>query len=126
MVTGDTAVEKEAKELVGNIYTCVVKIGLNRYCCEIIHPKKAWGNIEKTAKEAVSNYKKVAMYNPSKPCELKMQYPIDTQLVDWVSVRPGIKRIDGSTISYVSDSLKEAVGSVFFINWWNLSDKPMI
>jgi D-amino peptidase len=126
MVTGDTAVEREARELVGNVHTVAVKIGLNRYCCEIIPPVKAWENLTGTARKAVAGYRTVDVYNPAKPVELRMQHPVDTQLVDWIAVRPGIKRISGDTIAYTSDSLRDAIGAIFYINWWNLGSKPMI
>jgi len=126
MATGDAALSREALDLVPDIYTAIVKIGISRYCCEIIPPKKAWANIACTAREAVRNYKKVSMYKPSTPVEMKVQYPTDTQLVDWIAQRPGVKKIDGSTLSYTGGSIKDAVGALIYIAWWNLGDKPSI
>ena len=126
MVTGDTAVAEEAKDLVPDIYTTAVKIGLNRYCCEIIHPKKAWKMLEDNAREAVKNHRKVGMYNPPKPVELQCEYLGNTQLTDWVGVRPNVKRVNGSTLSYSGNSLRDAVGALFYITWWNLGDRPSI
>lgn len=126
MVSGDTTVAAEAKEIMPDVYTTAVKIGLNRYCCEIIPPKKAWKMLEDNAREAVMNYKKIKPFTPLRPLELRCEYLGNTQLVDWVGVRPGIKRVNGTTLSYTGNSLKEAVGALFYITWWNLGAAPSI
>ena len=126
LATGDTAVEREAKDLVSNIHTVPVKIGISRYCCEIIPPAKSWQRITETAKESMKSIGEVGVFNPSKPVDFTVQYPCNTQLADWIAVRPGVKRVNGYTISYTGNSLKDAVGSLLHITWWNLGDKPMI
>jgi len=122
MVTGDDATEREAKDLIPGVYTVSVKKGLNRFGAQLIHPTKARLKIKETTIEAIKNYKKVGMYKPETPVELKIDYFGNTQLVDWVAVRPGVKRVNGSTVSYTSNSVKEAENALFYVTPWNMGE----
>jgi D-amino peptidase len=119
-VSGDEAVAREAREIIPNVYTAAVKKGLTRFSAEIMHPVKAWDLIAKQTAEAVKNYRQVGRFNPAKPVELKIDYAGNTQLVDCVAQTPGVKRINGATVSYTADTLKECVAALLYINSWML------
>lgn len=126
LVVGDEAVSREARSIIPNVYTVAVKKGLSRYSAEIIPPARAWKMITETTREAVKNYKKVDLYNPSKPVELQVEYSGNTQLVDCVAQVPGVKRINGSTISYTSDTVSEGLRAMTHLATWMLGEHPMI
>lgn len=126
MVTGDTEMIEEAREFIPEIYGAGVKNSMSRYSCEIIPPAEARALIEKTAAEALGNIGRVSMYRPEMPRELKVEYTSGTQLVDWMSLRPGIRRVNGQTLVYTSNSLKEAFSMLYYIAWFNIGDKPQL
>ena len=126
LVVGDEAVAREAKELIPDVYTVAVKKGLTRYSAEIIPPEKSWAMITAATKEAVKNYTKVGMFNPGRPVEVRIEYMGNTQLVDCVAQVPGVKRVNGSTVSYIGDTVKEGLGALIHLAFWMLGDHPTI
>jgi D-amino peptidase len=126
MVAGDEAVAREARALIPDIYTVAVKKGLTRYSAEIIPPAKSWAMITETTREAVKNYKKVSVFNPAKPVEVRIEYFGNTQLVDCVAQVPGVKRINGCTVSYTGDTVKDGMGALLYIAFWMLGDQPSL
>src|SRR5947209_5090527 len=71
LVTGDRAVCREGRELLGDGLTTVeVKEGLGRFSARMKTPQQARELIEEGAKKALSDLSAVAPYDPGKPCEL--------------------------------------------------------
>ncbi len=91
LVTGDTAVCREAKELLGNDLPIVaVKKGLSKYSAKHIPPVRAREMIEEATKNALSDLSKVKPYIPDKPTTIK----IELSSVDKMSTfkgRPGVE-----------------------------------
>ncbi len=79
LVTGDDAVCRESKELLGEgLTTVAVKRGLSRYSARQIPPVRARKMIEEGAKQALKNLKAVKPYVPAQPTTIK----IDLSTVD--------------------------------------------
>ena len=84
LVTGDTAVCREAKELLGEgLPTVAVKKGLSRYSARQIPPVRAREMIEKASKEALSDLTKVRPYVPDKPTTIKIEVSSVDKLADF-------------------------------------------
>lgn len=126
MVTGDEAVAREAKAIIPGVYTVAVKKGVSRYSAEVIPPERAWAMITETTKEAVKNYKKVSLYLPTPPVEVRVEYPGNTQLVDLIAQIPHVQRVDGNTLSYTSDTVDEGMRALTHITSWMLGDHLML
>ncbi|MEO2004756.1 MAG: M55 family metallopeptidase [Candidatus Poribacteria bacterium] len=78
--TGDEAVCREAKELLGDeLPTVAVKKGLSRYSARQIPPVRARQMIEDGAREAVANVS-VAPYTPATPSVIKIEVGTVEQL----------------------------------------------
>src|SRR5256885_4774952 len=70
LVTGDRAVCREARELLGDGLTTVeVKEGIGTRSARLHAPKRARELIEEGARQALSDVGAVAPYDPGKPCE---------------------------------------------------------
>ncbi len=82
--------------------------------------------ITNTTREAVKHYKKVSLFNPAKPVELRIEYFGNTQLVDCIGQVPGVKRINGTTLSYTSETVDEGLRAMIYIASWMLGDHPML
>lgn len=71
LVTGDEAVCRESKDLLGDgLTTVAVKRGLSRYSARQIPPVRARQMIETGAKQALENLNAVAPYVPAKPTKI--------------------------------------------------------
>ena len=74
LVTGDEAVCRESRELIGDgLTTVAVKRGLSRYSARQIPPVRARQMIEEGAKSALSNLKAVEPYVPEKPTTITVE-----------------------------------------------------
>lgn len=120
MVSGDEAVAREARGIIPGVYTAAVKKGITRFSAEILHPAKAWELIADKTAEAIKNYRQVGIFKPSRPMELKIDYAGNTQLADIVAQTPGVKRLNGTTVGYTADTLKDCVGALLYISPWML------
>lgn len=84
LVTGDTAVCREAKELLGeHLPTVAVKKGLSRYSARQIPPVRARKMIEKASEQALSDLTKVKPYVPDKPTTIKIEVSSVDKLSDF-------------------------------------------
>jgi D-amino peptidase len=74
MVTGDEAVGREARELLGDgLTTVAVKEGFGRFSARHVPPTKAREMIEEAAARALSDTKAVQPYDPGRPCEIEVE-----------------------------------------------------
>ena len=74
LVTGDTAVCREAKELLGDaLPTAAVKQGLSRFSARQLPPVRARQLIEDAAREALTDLTRVKPYIPDTPTTIKIE-----------------------------------------------------
>jgi D-amino peptidase len=74
LVTGDEAVCREARELLGDeVTTVAVKKGLSRFSARQIPPVRARQMIEEGAYQALQNIQKVKPYVPAKPTRITVE-----------------------------------------------------
>ncbi|HCG76599.1 MAG: aminopeptidase [bacterium (Candidatus Ratteibacteria) CG_4_10_14_3_um_filter_41_18] len=107
LVTGDKAVCKEAKQLLGNVETVAVKEGLSRNCARIIAPVKAHQLIREGAKRAIKRIKDFKPYIIKPPIEVRIEFQ-NTDVADGYE-RAGWKRVDGRTVCRTVDSALKIV-----------------
>ncbi|MDQ5851564.1 MAG: M55 family metallopeptidase, partial [Chloroflexota bacterium] len=76
LVTGDEAVGREAKELLGSgLTTVAVKRGLSRYSARQVPPVRARRMIEAGAKQALQKLGAVQPYVPARPTTITIDLP---------------------------------------------------
>jgi D-amino peptidase len=84
LVTGDRAVCREGRELLGEGLTTVeVKVGLGRYSARNIPPVRARELIEEGAKQSLKDLSAVKPYDPGKPCELEVEFTSPDRLEEY-------------------------------------------
>jgi D-amino peptidase len=74
LVTGDTQVVQEAKELLGDVEGVAVKVGLDRYAARCPHPTKARQAIREGAARAVREIERFEPLTMSSPMKLEIDY----------------------------------------------------
>src|SRR3979411_2457352 len=82
LVTGDEAVCREARELLGkDLVTVPVKTGLGRFSARQLPARRARERIEEGARQALQNPTAVAAYDPGRPCHIKVEF-VSTDALD--------------------------------------------
>jgi D-amino peptidase len=114
LVTGDQEACAEGKELLGDGLTTVqVKLGTGVTSARMIPPPRARELVEAGAKQALSDRKAVAPYDPGKPCEIKVEYKW-TEPAAKLRHRPGVELLDPRTIVSRADDWWTAWKQFFF------------
>jgi D-amino peptidase len=91
LVTGDRAVCREGRELLGDGLTTVeVKEGLGRFSARMKTPHEARDLIEAGARKALSDLSAVTPYDPGKPCEIEIEFTSPDRLQEYAN-RKGVE-----------------------------------
>src|SRR6266567_6753305 len=84
LVTGDRAVCREGRELLGDGLTTVeVKEGLGRFSARQLPAKRARELIEEGARQALSDLEAVEPYDPGRPCEIRIEFTTPDRRVEY-------------------------------------------
>ncbi|MFZ0343145.1 MAG: M55 family metallopeptidase [Gaiellaceae bacterium] len=114
LVTGDRAVCKEAKDLLGDRLTTVeVKEGLGRFSARMKTPHEARGLIEEGARSALADRSAVAPYDPGSPCEIAIEFTTPDRLQEYAN-RKGVETTGPSSLVVCGDDWWTAWSSFFF------------
>ena len=114
LVTGDRAVCREGRELLGDGLTTVeVKEGLGRFSARMKTPREARELIEEGAHKALSDLKAVAPYNPGSPCEIAIEFTTPDRLQEFAN-RKGVEVTGSSSLIARGDDWWAAWSSFFF------------
>jgi len=117
LVTGDEAVCREGRELLGDgLTTVAVKRGLGRFSARTIHPAKARERIEEGARKALSDLAAVDPYDPGTPCEIVVEFATSDE-VEKYRHRPDIDVLDARTIASRADEWWTAWRQFFFTHF---------
>ncbi|MFL5942292.1 MAG: M55 family metallopeptidase [Gaiellaceae bacterium] len=114
LVTGDRAVCREGRELLGDGLTTVeVKEGLGRFSARMKTPAEARELIEEGARAALSDLSAVPPYDPGKPCEIEIEFTSPDRLQEYAN-RKGVEVTGGRTLVARGDDWWSAWSSFFF------------
>ena len=110
-ISGDAAVAAEAKSLVPNIRTAVVKWGVSRTAAKCLHPKKARALIKREVMDALENAEDIEPYRVDEPVEVKLRF-VNSTMADAASMLPYVERVDGRTVKFVFGKYPEATNAL--------------
>jgi len=114
LVTGDSAVCEEGRELLGEGLTTVsVKEGLSQHSARQLPAQRARELIEDGAKRALSDLKAVAPYDPGKPCEIEVEFKVTDAARDY-GRKAGVEHTGPRTIVSRADDWWSAWQQFFF------------
>ena len=114
MVTGDRAVCREARELLGGTVTTVeVKVGLGRFSARMKTPQQARRLIEEGAKNALQDLHAVPPYDPGKPCEIEITFTSPDRVVEYRN-RRGVEQLDALTLTSKAEDWWTAWSQFYF------------
>jgi D-amino peptidase len=106
-LSGDAAIAKQARDILGNIETVAVKEGMGR-AAKMLHPFKARELIQRGVTAALKNLKAYKPYKPAPPYKLDIVFADENQAqrASWV---PGIVRTGERSVSYTSDDFMDVI-----------------
>jgi D-amino peptidase len=114
LVTGDEAVCREARELLGDgLTTVAVKKGLGSSSARQLAPVKARELIEEGAKRALKDLGAVNPYDPGRPAEIQIEFHTPARLVEYRN-RRGVEQLDEHTLVSSADDWWTAWSQFFF------------
>jgi D-amino peptidase len=114
LVTGDRAVCREGRELLGEELTTVeVKVGLGRFSARNIPAVRARELIEDGAKRALRDLRAVRPYDPGRPCEIEIEFTSPDRLEEYRN-RKNVEVTGSRTIVARGDDWWQAWSSFYF------------
>jgi D-amino peptidase len=114
LVTGDRAVCREGRELLGEELTTVeVKVGLGRFSARNIPAVRARELIEDGAKRALKDLRAVRPYDPGRPCEIEIEFTSPDRLEEYRN-RKNVEVTGSRTIVARGDDWWQAWSSFYF------------
>jgi D-amino peptidase len=114
LVTGDRAVCREARELLGDGLTTVeVKEGLGRFSARMKAPARARELIEEGARNALADLSAVAPYDPGRPCEIAIEFTTPDRLQEYAN-RKGVEVTGPCSLVVRGDDWWKAWRGFFF------------
>jgi len=114
LVTGDDAVCREARALLGGgLTTVAVKKGIGQFSARQFPALKARELIEEGAKNALKDLGAVKPYNPGRPCEIEVQFHTPARLVEYRN-RRGTEQTDDLTLISRADDWWTAWSQFYF------------
>ena len=114
LVTGDRAVCREGRELLGEGLTTVeVKVGLGRFSARNIPAVRARELIEDGAKRALKDLRAVQPYDPGHPCEIEIEFTSPDRLEEYRN-RKNVEVTGARSIVARGDDWWQAWSSFYF------------
>ena len=118
LVTGDDAVCREARELLGGgLRTLAVKRGLGGKSARHVPPLRARELIEEATRDALLNRDAAQAYDPGRPCEIRVEYKL-TGVVEKLQRVPDVEIVDARTLVARGDDWWSAWQKFFFYDSW--------
>jgi D-amino peptidase len=116
LVTGDDRVSAEARKLLGDIETAVVKWGVNRHRALCLAPAKSQELIKQRARAALALAGKLKPLDFGSPVDIVLKYS-RPESADGIRLEPGrVERLDGRTVLYHVDKFADFYGGTWAEN----------
>ncbi len=106
-LSGDSAICRQIREIVGPIETAAVKDGISK-AASMIHPAKAQEMIRKGVAAGLKNLKAAKPYKPAPPYKLEIVFTDETLAMRASSV-PGAVRTGERSVAFTSNDLMQIV-----------------
>jgi D-amino peptidase len=114
LVTGDEAVCREGRALLGDgLTTVAVKKGIGQFSARQFPAQKARELIEDGAKKALKDLSAVKPYDPGRPSEIEIQFHTPARLVEYRN-RKGTEQVDDHTLVSRADDWWTAWSQFYF------------
>ena len=107
LVSGDSVVVQEAKDLLGQVETVAVKEARSQFAAMCLHPEKAQALIREKAALSLKNLNMYKPLVPDAPATVRIQFHTSGN-ADGASIMPGTVRIDPVTVEFAAKDYLDA------------------
>jgi len=107
MVSGDNVLSQEAKAIIPNIETAIVKYSRGRNAAQCLPPEVAHRKIKEHIKNAVCKLNLINSTKLVEPCQLEVTF-INSGMGELVSILPGTQLLAPNIITYQAKTIIEA------------------
>ncbi|HHW18489.1 MAG TPA: M55 family metallopeptidase [Firmicutes bacterium] len=107
LVSGDSEVTAEAKDLLGKVETVTVKEPKSQFSALCLHPEKSRAMIREAVARALGSLSDYKPLVPSAPSTVRLQFHTSGQ-ADGASIMPGARRVDPVTVEFTGKDYLEA------------------
>jgi D-amino peptidase len=125
LVTGDDALENEARSTLGEDVECAVtKYALDRWTARCVALERSREAIKSQASRALSRLDGFAPHKLEGPVTLEVEFTSTSEAL-WASLVPGTQRKNPRTVSYTADNIVDAWKGFFaaLLLGWSASDE---
>ncbi|HSA97156.1 MAG TPA: M55 family metallopeptidase [Acidobacteriota bacterium] len=104
LVSGDTAVCRQAAEVLGrDVVTVAVKEAFGRTAARLLPRDEVWTSIESGAKEAIARLDRIKPFKMALPCRFELGYHVSAQADMGAMLLPNVSRVDARTLAFTAD-----------------------
>ena len=107
LVTGDDRVALEAKELLGDVETAVVKTGRDRYAARCLHPSRVRELVRQAASRSLREIERFHPFDLGKPIHMEIDFT-EATFAHWASFVPTAERVGPRTVGITLDGFERA------------------
>jgi len=124
LVTGDDKVAIEAKNLLGDVETVVVKYGISRRSAELLPRAEVDRRLMTGVRAALDKVRRGMMksWKLTEPIQLTVSV-MTPEMADRAMYCPGAKRLDGRTVGFDEPNMEEAFRAFYTV--MAMSDRPL-
>jgi len=107
LVSGDSEVTQEARDLLGTVETVTVKEPRSQFSALCLHPKKAQALVKAAVQKALGSLGAYKPFVPPAPCTVRLQFQTSGQAGN-AALMPRVTRVDAITVEYTGADYLEA------------------
>ena len=119
LVAGDQTLESEAKALLGDVETVVLKKGRGRFTAQLIHPDVTGELLREGAMRAVQGAAQRKPYAVDSPASIGIEFT-STAMAEVCSWIPTVERTGPRSIDFTFADWREGMGLMFALLWLTL------
>lgn len=108
LVAGDDKVAQEAKELLGEVETVVVKKGRDRYAARCLHPTQVREILKEGAARCLRQIERFRPFDLGKPVRMEIDFT-ETIFAHWASYVPTAERVGSRTVGISLENFEQAM-----------------
>jgi D-amino peptidase len=108
VAAGDSVFAQEFRSLVPTVQTVVTKVAVTPQAARLIHPKVVREQLAAAVDRALPTIREAQPWRVTKPVQIRMRFS-DTTRPQILEAIPGVKQIDGYTVSFTARNMDEAI-----------------
>lgn len=116
LVTGDQAAVDEAKELLGDVESAIVKEALGRYTAKLLHPSAGHERVRLAARLALERVMDFKPYVVETPATMGIEFT-SSAMADVCSWIPSVEKISPRSVRFEFNDWRQGMGLMLALLW---------